>query len=132
MRVGDTLAERLTEQCLPLGIHEAKAIGLIDDVILQDDLGHNPLGRFYEQLKPLESYRRAELAEMKRNFWGDDPSYHLARTAFVRKQPRPAHLKCAVALEAVCRNPGCEQAVPHAANRCALASRGWSEGRPAA
>ncbi|WP_139559123.1 hydrogenase maturation protein [Methylotetracoccus oryzae] len=161
-RVGDTLAERLTEQCLPLGIHEARAIGLIDDVILQDDLGHNALGRFNEQIrrmaehlahspsfdallaakrdrrrfdeqvKPLESYRRAELAEMKRNFWGDDPSYHLARTAFVRKQPRPAHLKCAVALEAVCRNPGCEQAVPHAANRCALASRGWSEGRPAA
>jgi hypothetical protein len=28
------------------------------------------------------------LQEMKNNFWGEDRRYHLARTAFVRKQPR--------------------------------------------
>lgn len=161
-RIGYDLAEQLTEQCLPISVHEAKAIGLIDDIIIQDDLGNGAFGRFKdqivrlaenlahseqygsllackraerhadEQIKPLEQYRLEELAEMNRNFWGDDPSYHLARSAFVRKLPRPGHLKCAVALENVCGNPHCEDAKRTASNRCALASCGWAEQRPAA
>lgn len=161
-RVGLARAEDLTEQCLPLSVQEAKAMGLIDDVIVQDDLGSEPLRRFTDQIqrmaeylahsshldallaskrerrwadeqsRPLESYRRMELAEMRKNFWGDDPSYHLARSVFVRKQPRPGHLRCAVALEAVCRNPGCEPTDLAVANRCALTSQGWSESRPPA
>ena len=61
-----------------------------------------------ERLKPLQDYRLAELAEMKKNFWGADRSYHLARSAFVRKQPRPGHLPCYAAL-ATAR---AEQALP--------------------
>ncbi len=161
-RVGFDLAEQLTEQCLPISVHEAKAIGLIDDIVIQDDLGNGAFGRFQDQIvriaehlahgedfesvlarkraereadekiKPLEAYRLGELAEMNQNFWGDDPSYHLARSAFVRKQPRPAHLKCAVALEQACANPYCEEAKRTHVNRCALASDGWAEQRPAA
>ena len=117
-RVGPEKAMELTEQCLPISAHEARAIGLIDDVILHDDLGESAFGRFRDQIiriaeklsqspphgtwlaqkqatreqderrKPLQHYRMEELQEMKKNFWGEDRSYHLARAAFVRKQPR--------------------------------------------
>ncbi|MFO1417492.1 MAG: hydrogenase maturation protein [Methylotetracoccus sp.] len=154
-RVGEDLALQLTERCLPISVVEAKRIGLIDDIIIQDDLGDSGFGRFRDQItriaealaqdpdfdallegkrtsraldeaaKPLEQFRLAELAEMNRNFWGPDPSYHQARSAFVRKQPRPGHLKCAVALQDVCANERCDAARDADANRCALASVGW-------
>jgi putative two-component system hydrogenase maturation factor HypX/HoxX len=48
-----------------------------------------------EAAKPLSSYRAEELAHMRRNFYGFDPSYHVARHHFVRKSPAswtPRHL----------------------------------------
>jgi len=48
-----------------------------------------------EAERPLASYRAAELAEMRRNFYGFDPSYHVARHHFVHKTPAswtPRHL----------------------------------------
>ena len=48
-----------------------------------------------EALQPLASYRAAELAELQRNFYGFDPSYHVARYHFVHKTPAswtPRHL----------------------------------------
>jgi putative two-component system hydrogenase maturation factor HypX/HoxX len=41
-----------------------------------------------EAAKPLETYRAEELARMKLNFFGFDPSYHVARYHFVCKVPR--------------------------------------------
>ncbi|MCX7155105.1 MAG: hydrogenase maturation protein [Rhodocyclales bacterium] len=38
-----------------------------------------------EAAKPLAAYREEELAHMRRNFYGFDPSYHVARHHFVRK-----------------------------------------------
>lgn len=38
-----------------------------------------------EAAKPLATYRAEELAHMRRNFYGFDPSYHVARHHFVRK-----------------------------------------------
>ncbi|MCF8178998.1 MAG: hydrogenase maturation protein [Sulfuritalea sp.] len=38
-----------------------------------------------EAEKPLAAYREDELAHMRRNFYGFDPSYHVARHHFVRK-----------------------------------------------
>ena len=38
-----------------------------------------------EALKPLAAYRAEELLEMKRNFYGFDPSYHVARYHFVSR-----------------------------------------------
>jgi putative two-component system hydrogenase maturation factor HypX/HoxX len=48
-----------------------------------------------EAQKPLAAYRAEELAHMRRNFYGFDPSYHVARHHFVRKSPAswtPRHL----------------------------------------
>ena len=128
-RVGPEKAQDLTDRCLPLSVHEAQAIGLIDAVVHPDHLDASPFDQFRAQitrtaehlarsprysallahkqatrdrdegLKPLQHYRLAELDQMKQNFWGPDRSYHLARTAFVRKQPRPGHMTCSAALE---------------------------------
>ncbi|NJD34857.1 MAG: hydrogenase maturation protein [Betaproteobacteria bacterium] len=38
-----------------------------------------------EAAKPLAAYRDEELSHMRRNFYGFDPSYHVARHHFVRK-----------------------------------------------
>lgn len=48
-----------------------------------------------EAAKPLAAYRAEELAEMQRNFYGFDPSYHVARYHFVARSPHswtPRHL----------------------------------------
>jgi len=48
-----------------------------------------------EAAKPLAAYREEELARMRRNFYGFDPSYHVARHRFVHKAPAswtPRHL----------------------------------------
>ncbi len=48
-----------------------------------------------EALKPLAAYRAEEMTQMRRNFYGFDPSYHVARHHFVRKSPAswtPRHL----------------------------------------
>jgi putative two-component system hydrogenase maturation factor HypX/HoxX len=41
-----------------------------------------------EAAQPLARYRDAELARMKLNFFGFDPSYHVARYHFVHKLPK--------------------------------------------
>ncbi|HIP23145.1 MAG TPA: hydrogenase maturation protein, partial [Rhodobacteraceae bacterium] len=38
-----------------------------------------------EAVKPLADYRAEELKKMRRNFFGFDPSYHVARYNFVHK-----------------------------------------------
>ncbi|MGE5471925.1 MAG: enoyl-CoA hydratase-related protein [Bacteroidota bacterium] len=48
-----------------------------------------------EAAKPLAAYRAEELQEMRRNFYGFDPSYHVARYHFVSRTPHswtPRHL----------------------------------------
>ena len=48
-----------------------------------------------ETVKPLAVYREEELTQMGRNFYGFDPSYHIARHHFVHKSPAswtPRHL----------------------------------------
>jgi putative two-component system hydrogenase maturation factor HypX/HoxX len=48
-----------------------------------------------EAAKPLREYREEELAAMRRNFYGFDPSYHVARSNFVRRvapSRTPLHL----------------------------------------
>jgi putative two-component system hydrogenase maturation factor HypX/HoxX len=41
-----------------------------------------------EAVKPLENYRAEELERMKLNFYGFDPSYHVARYNFIFKIPK--------------------------------------------
>lgn len=102
-------AERITQARLPMGVKEAHELGLVDVVIKggQDnfiqqvqlksearttDLGidkfllEKRLQRLQdEEIKPLATYREAELLRMKKNFYGFDPSYHVARYNFVYK-----------------------------------------------
>ncbi|MBI5718057.1 MAG: hydrogenase maturation protein [Burkholderiales bacterium] len=40
-----------------------------------------------EAARPLAAYRAEELAQMRRNFYGFDPSYHVARHHFVHRKP---------------------------------------------
>jgi len=111
-RVGRDKAKDLTERRLPMGSQEAVAIGLADA-----RFGHDPQAflsaaikraeamardpRFEdlifakrrqrlvdESAKPLDKYREEELEQMKLNFYGFDPSYHVARYHFVHKLPK--------------------------------------------
>ena len=94
---------------LPMSALEAASLGLVDAVL------EGPAGRFVDEVwerarslaadpglgarllakqerrerdeaaRPLADYRRDELARMHRNFYGFDPSCHIARSNFVRR-----------------------------------------------
>ena len=110
-RVGADGAKRLTEARLPLGTNAAQAIGLIDahhgdspaaflagTIAQAQDLAGEGWGQRLadkrtqraadEADKPLSAYRTEELERMRLNFFGFDPSYHVARYNFVRKVPK--------------------------------------------
>ena len=116
-RVGAECAAAITESRLPLGAEQARELGLIDACLPGDvaafRAGVEALAQGLaadapallaakrerrardEAEKPLAAYREEELASMKRNFYGFDPSYHVARYNFVYKVPHsrtPRHL----------------------------------------
>ena len=67
----------------------AKAIALAAAPDLADRLAKKQAVRAAEEAaKPLSKYREEELARMRLNFYGFDPSYHVARYNFVRKVPK--------------------------------------------
>ncbi|MBT3205997.1 MAG: hydrogenase maturation protein [Gammaproteobacteria bacterium] len=110
---GEENSQRISQSRLPMGLAEAKALGLVDKII------DSPRNLFYEAvrqrcekllnsasdnldinqqlekkqqqrtsdeaIKPLSAYRELELNKMKKNFYGFDPSYHIARYNFVYK-----------------------------------------------
>lgn len=109
-RVGAAGVEQVMGRRLPIGARQAARIGLIDgcfeakgealDAAIQgyaEDLA----GDFFaetlrlkterrqadEREKPLELYRQEELERLRFNFFGFDPSYHVARYHFIRKLP---------------------------------------------
>ncbi|MDP2762612.1 MAG: hydrogenase maturation protein [Sideroxyarcus sp.] len=110
-RVGEARAAALTQNRLPVGAAEAREMGLIDGcfgvdredflariVRLAEGLAANPdypallqekVARRErdERGKPLDAYRAEELQHMKLNFYGFDPSYHVARYNFVYRIP---------------------------------------------
>lgn len=118
-RLGPQRARELMTQRLPLQAVNAQRMGLIDrcldtsaaglvrDVISQAQalaLTYNLQDRIQqkqqiraadEATRPLADYRKEELSRMHRNFYGFDPSYHVARYHFVHKLPHawtPRHL----------------------------------------
>ncbi|HEY4959129.1 MAG TPA: enoyl-CoA hydratase-related protein [Caldimonas sp.] len=118
-RVGAERARDIMASRLPLGAAEALALGLIDDVAGVDAEGFVAFveaaarkmaeaGDFQERLKSkrdrrsrdeqeraLATYRDDELRRMQLNFFGFDPSYHIARHRFVHRDPlswTPLHL----------------------------------------
>ncbi|TAN74097.1 MAG: hydrogenase maturation protein, partial [Gallionella sp.] len=110
-RVGEARAATLTRDRLPVGAIEAREMGLIDGCFgtgredfleriarIAEGLAASPdyssllrekLARRErdEREKPLDAYRAEELQQMKLNFYGFDPSYHVARYNFVYKIP---------------------------------------------
>ncbi|MHB0926617.1 MAG: hydrogenase maturation protein [Gallionellaceae bacterium] len=110
-RVGEARAAALTQNRLPVGAMEAQEMGLIDSCFgtdrtdflarieqLAEGLAASPdysallqqkiaKRKRDEREKPLDAYRAEELQHMKFNFYGFDPSYHVARYNFVYKIP---------------------------------------------
>jgi putative two-component system hydrogenase maturation factor HypX/HoxX len=75
MEMAQTLSQSLTYQ----GLLKEKFKGLKRD----------------QQLKPLEQYESEELEKVHKNFFGFDPSYHIARHNFIYNIPKsrtPRHL----------------------------------------
>ncbi len=118
-RVGMAGTSAIMKNRLPLSARAAQDCGLIDACLVGDPAGFRSevasrarglgLAGDYaarmaakrqrliadEEAKPLGQYRAEELAEMKRNFYGFDPSYHVARYHFVNKSLHswtPRHL----------------------------------------
>ena len=118
-RVGAEHARSVMQNRLPVSATAAANIGLIDaafatnaDTFLRETeirAAALAMSKDYEQRlaakrerrqqdearKPLQAYRDEELARMRRNFYGFDPSYHVARYHFVHKLPHawtPRHL----------------------------------------
>jgi putative two-component system hydrogenase maturation factor HypX/HoxX len=112
-------AARVMDNRLPVTAAQARALGLVDKVFDTDRAGFLPAAiaraqqiacspdidarldrkqaqrQHDEAQRPLAAYRADELARMRRNFYGFDSSYHVARSYFVRKTPpswTPRHL----------------------------------------
>ena len=102
-------AKRITQARLPMGTAEGKSLGLIDaafnnqvegfvtelktraEALAVDENFSSMLQQKCSQritdeaIKPLRQYRQQELERMQLNFYGFDPSYHVARYNFVYK-----------------------------------------------
>lgn len=113
------VAQRVMQGRLPMSAAEAATLGLVDavlaprgDALLQAAqaqaealaCAHNHAERIAakqhalveaEARQPLAAHRDEELQQMHRNFYGFDPSYHVARHHFVTRKPHawtPRHL----------------------------------------
>lgn len=106
---GDVAARRIMQSRLPMGVDEAARLRLVDRIVeggcadfmaavagMAEALTQDPDFEMRiaekakqravdEAVKPLRAYRDEELSRMRRNFYGFDPSYHIARYNFVHK-----------------------------------------------
>ncbi|MBR0781043.1 hydrogenase maturation protein [Bradyrhizobium iriomotense] len=110
-RAGAANATRITQCRLPMGVMEAQRLGIVDRVLSGGELadaslvergaamasdaglaarlaGKQERRAADEAEKPLQTYRDEELRRMKQNFYGFDPSYHVARYNFIHKVPK--------------------------------------------
>ncbi len=102
-------AERITRARLPMGTGEALSLGLLDRVFATSVADFVTMVKRHaaelsavpayaprltlknrrrsadELVRPLQTYREQELERMHLNFYGFDPSYHVARYNFVYK-----------------------------------------------
>jgi len=109
---GDENAPRIMQARLPMGSREALDLGLVNEVLdetsatfsaavakratklatvsaLSKRIEYKRKRRMADEAtKPLKAYRDAELERMRLNFYGFNPSYHVARYNFVYKVPK--------------------------------------------
>ena len=112
-RIGFEKAERITQDCMPWGVHLLYEAGMIDGYYGQTPEefmnfvkreARKIAGLSYfdkllkakkfqrikdERNKPLEKYRKEELEKMRKNFFDDDLGYNERRYCFVNKIFRP-------------------------------------------
>jgi putative two-component system hydrogenase maturation factor HypX/HoxX len=105
-RVGEDLAKKLLDECLPISALKAKEIGMIDEVfstkdyqkqleeycqeILSDedrfeDMLWDKQDFIEENLEKMEECKKAELKTMHPEFWDEDSEFHQLRYDFVYK-----------------------------------------------
>jgi putative two-component system protein, hydrogenase maturation factor HypX/HoxX len=108
-RVGPDIAIELSESALPVGMQEAKRVGLIDEImpntysefVVRIKAAAEELARQNnfvpllcakikaretdEMIRPLQAYRDVELQKMSRQFYDPDSAYHKLRRRFVEK-----------------------------------------------
>lgn len=96
------LSIRLIDRCMGETATDLEALAITEAMALA--AAHNIDDRITakarrraadEAARPLADYRRHELSRMHRNFYGFDPSFHIARYHFVHKLPMawtPRHL----------------------------------------
>lgn len=95
--IGDQATMNMMRNRLPMEAEEAKVIGIFDEICdslewhkfidnqIEARIHSKKTTRENDELKkPLLQYREEELANMKINFYGFDPSFHVARYNFVR------------------------------------------------
>lgn len=111
-RAGAENASRLPQVRLPMNVAEARGLGLVDRILpasartdstmitrlaralatdprLEERLADKRRQRAADEAEnPLAAYRAEELARMRLNFFGFDPSYHVARYNFIHKIPK--------------------------------------------
>ncbi len=112
LHAGQDMAQAMMRRRLPMGSVETVSIGLANArfggtpgdfarevraramaLAQAPDLAHRldkkqSARAAEEAVKPLAKYREEELSRMRLNFYGFDPSYHVARYNFVRKVPK--------------------------------------------
>lgn len=110
-RVGTSGIAAVMDRRLPIGARQAAEMGLIDgcldsaggglDAVIRSEAERLAATEIFEarlnekirrrqadeREKPLATYRAEELERMRLNFFGFDPSYHIARYHFIRKVP---------------------------------------------
>jgi len=118
-RLGEDGAARLMSTRMPILARQARDMGLIDGLLPGDPVAAEAAAMVRvremldapdfatrltakaearardEALKPLAAYRARELERMRLNFFGFDPSYHVARHDFITQVPKsrtPLHL----------------------------------------
>lgn len=91
----DAVVMGLANECLPAGPGECikrveeRATALAEEEAWSERLDAKLERRAADEAaKPLAVYRSEELARMKLNFYGFDPSYHVARYKFVYRVPQ--------------------------------------------
>ncbi|WP_415407862.1 hydrogenase maturation protein [Sulfurovum sp. CS9] len=100
-RVGEEIAERLLNECLPLSVEKAKAIKMIDEVYAHenyyeelhsfakntydDDFIWEKQEYLEEHTERIEALKERELEVMHPEFWDANSIFHKLREAFVYK-----------------------------------------------
>jgi len=100
-RVGEVVAEKLLDACLPISVRHAKSLGMVDAVFshkqyleslhsfslskINDEFLWNKEDYLEENRAKIEALKEKELAVMHPEFWDEKSVFHSLRYEFVHK-----------------------------------------------